>query len=45
MGKLLVKWGLAIQASWLKFQLKWNYLVSKLMFNVCECTGENCICK
>jgi len=30
MGKLLVKWGLALQAFWCKCCCKWNWFLSKL---------------
>lgn len=46
MGKLLVKWGLWIQAQWKKFQCKWNSLVAKLMFSVdSDCPNKICTCK
>jgi len=45
MGKWLVKIGLKIQGLWKKFQLKWNSLVSKLLFNVCDCAEGECNCK
>ena len=45
MGKLLVKWGLAIQVFWCKFCCKWNWLVSKLVINVKDCPVAECVCK
>ena len=45
MGKLLVKWGLALQLLWKKLMCKWNWLVSKLIVNVDECPIAQCTCK
>jgi len=45
MGKLLEKLGLKIQAGWCKFQCWWNWLVSKLLFNVAACPNKTCTCK
>lgn len=45
MGKFLVKLGLKIQALWSKFQCKWNWLVSKIMFNTDSCPNKLCTCK
>ena len=45
MGKLLVKIGLWIQNIWCKFQCKWNWMISKLIFNVKECPVAQCVCK
>ena len=45
MGKLFVKWGIAIQAFWCKFCCKWNWLVSKLGINVADCPVAECVCK
>ena len=45
MGKLFVKIGLWIQKIWCKFQCKWNWLISKLIFNVDTCPVSQCVCK
>ena len=45
MGKLLVKWGLAIQAWWLVLLCKWNFLVYKLIVDVEDCPIAKCVCK
>jgi hypothetical protein len=45
MGKFLVKLGLKIQALWCKFQCKWNWLVSKIMFDTDSCPNKICTCK
>ena len=45
MGKLFVKWGLAIQAFWCKCCCKWNWFLSKLVINVADCPVAECICK
>lgn len=45
MGKALVKLGLWIQNTWIKTQCKWNWLISKLMFNVASCPNKLCKCK
>jgi hypothetical protein len=45
MGKLFVKIGLWIQKIWCKFQCKWNWMISKLIFNVKECPVAQCVCK
>ena len=45
MGKLFVKVGLWMQSIWCKFQCKWNWLISKLMFSVDSCPNKLCTCK
>jgi len=45
MGKLFVKLGIWIQNVWCKFQCKWNWLISKLIFNVDNCPVSQCVCK
>jgi hypothetical protein len=45
MGKLFVKMGLWMQEFWCKFQCKWNWIVSKLMFSVSSCPNKLCTCK
>ena len=45
MGKLLVKWGLALQSWWLKLMCKWNWLVSKLIVDVKDCPIAQCTCR
>ena len=45
MGKLLEKLGLKLQAWWCKFQCCWNWVVSKLLFNVAACPHKPCTCK
>jgi len=45
MGKLFVKIGLWMQGVWCKFQCKWNWLVSKLLFDVEACPNKLCTCK
>lgn len=45
MGKLLVKWGLALQAWWKKLVCKWNWLISKLIIGVEDCPVAQCVCK
>jgi len=45
MGKLFVKIGLWMQKVWCKFQCNWNWLVSKLLFNVASCPNKLCTCK
>ena len=44
MGKLFVKLGIWIQNVWCKFQCKWNWLISKLIFNVDNCPVSQCVC-
>ena len=45
MGKLLEKIGLKLQSLWCKFQCSWNWLASKLLFNVASCPNKLCSCK
>jgi len=45
MGKLFVKIGLWMQKVWCQFQCKWNWCVSKLMFDISKCKVEGCKCK
>ena len=45
MGKWLVKIGLKIQNLWCRFQCSWNWLLSKLSFNVNDCPYKMCECK
>lgn len=36
MGRLLVRWGLWIQATWMKMKIKWNRIVLNLLFDLPE---------
>tara|TARA_R100001443_G_scaffold113260_2_gene127699 strand:+ start:1033 stop:1173 length:141 start_codon:yes stop_codon:yes gene_type:complete len=45
MGKLLVKIGLKLQEWWCKFQCSWNWLISKILFDVSNCPYKMCECK
>lgn len=46
MGKLVVRLGMWMQSVWKKFQCKWNWLVSKIMFKVeASCPHKLCTCK
>ena len=44
MGKLLIRIGKWIQGVWCKFQCKWNWLMSKLLFKVGSCPYKMCKC-
>jgi hypothetical protein len=45
MGKLFVRLGIWMQNVWCKFQCKWNWLISKLIFKVDQCPASQCVCK
>lgn len=45
MGKLFVRLGIWMQNVWCKFQCKWNWLISKLIFSVDNCPVSQCLCK
>ena len=45
MGKLLIWLGESISDLWCKLQCKWNWMMSKLMFNVDSCPNKLCTCK
>jgi hypothetical protein len=45
MGKLFVRLGIWMQNVWCKFQCKWNWLISKLIFEVDQCPVSQCVCK
>lgn len=45
MGKLFIKIGMWMQNVWCKFQCKWNWLVSKLLFDIASCPNKLCTCK
>tara|TARA_R100001463_G_scaffold42546_5_gene89085 strand:- start:2514 stop:2750 length:237 start_codon:yes stop_codon:yes gene_type:complete len=44
MGKLLEKIGVKLQVWWCKFQCCWNWMVSKLLFNIGACPYKMCKC-
>ena len=44
MGKFLVRVGLWMQKVWCKFQCSWNWLISKLLFNISDCPYKLCKC-
>ncbi len=45
MGKLLVWLGEAIASLTCKFKCKWNWMMSKLIFNIASCPNKLCTCK
>ncbi len=45
MGKLLIWLGESISELWCKFQCKWNWVMSTVMFNVEGCRNILCTCK
>jgi|TARA_R100000781_G_scaffold57694_1_gene37259 hypothetical protein len=45
MGKFLEKIGIKLQGWWCRFKCCWNWMVSKLLFNVTSCPYKMCECK